>query len=324
MSARRRRATIAVGAVLAAAALVAPAAGPAGLEGYVGGKFCNACHKSTNADIVAAQAKTSHVFALWAVAEQGGERKVVGDFATAPAFKQSDVAWVLGRGLRQQAYIGSDFKALPGEWTVSHKEWQATASADARKECIACHTSGYDVTAGEWKDEGVTCEACHGPGANHAKSSTEQKKATAFNPKSQPPDRRAMICGRCHSRGKNPDGLPFAVGFKPGDDLTKVFTLDTTWEQGARQSQYNDLVAGKHLAAGVDCDTCHDPHGVVTGTSHQLRKPADELCLGCHSADKLTPAQHTPPADCVRCHMPAGSHQFEKPKSVPPGTAHWH
>ena len=167
----------------------------------------------------------------------------------------------------------------------------------------------------------MTCEACHGPGADHAKN--KGILAAIVRPAQLPPDRQAMICGRCHARGTNPDGLPFAAGYVPGQDLTQFLALDAQTELGARNSQYNDLVRGKHLAAGVTCVTCHDPHGAA-GIQHQLRKPADELCLGCHSADKLTGAQHSPAKDCARCHMPQGSHQFEKPQVVPPGTPHWH
>ncbi|CAG0942783.1 hypothetical protein BROC_02001 [Candidatus Brocadiaceae bacterium] len=33
-----------------------------------------------------------------------------------------------------------------------------------RKKCLECHTTGYDKTTGRYSEEGVTCEACHGPG----------------------------------------------------------------------------------------------------------------------------------------------------------------
>ncbi len=31
-------------------------------------------------------------------------------------------------------------------------------------ECLECHTTGYDLEAGTFQFEGVTCEICHGPG----------------------------------------------------------------------------------------------------------------------------------------------------------------
>ncbi|MDP7111202.1 MAG: multiheme c-type cytochrome, partial [Myxococcota bacterium] len=33
--------------------------------------------------------------------------------------------------------------------------------------CLRCHTTGYDPRNGEYAQEGVTCEGCHGPGAGY-------------------------------------------------------------------------------------------------------------------------------------------------------------
>ncbi len=72
-----------------------------------------------------------------------------------------------------------------------------------RKTCLKCHTTGYDEATGEYSEEGVTCEACHGPGEVYSyfmeigKASEGQKIAkvgtygTSYN-----------VCGPCHhSRG---------------------------------------------------------------------------------------------------------------------------
>lgn len=66
-----------------------------------------------------------------------------------------------------------------------------------REKCEKCHTTGYDEKTGEYAEEGVTCEACHGPGEMFAKFMGEGKLAEA-----------AMVthdvfsyevCGRCHT-----------------------------------------------------------------------------------------------------------------------------
>jgi hypothetical protein len=72
-----------------------------------------------------------------------------------------------------------------------------------RKSCLKCHTTGYDEATGKYSEEGVTCEACHGPGEvfsyfmDIGKAPEGQKIAkvgtfgTPYN-----------ICGPCHhSRG---------------------------------------------------------------------------------------------------------------------------
>jgi hypothetical protein len=37
-----------------------------------------------------------------------------------------------------------------------------------RKTCLKCHTTGYDEATGDYAEEGVTCEACHGPGETYS------------------------------------------------------------------------------------------------------------------------------------------------------------
>ena len=65
---------------------------------------------------------------------------------------------------------------------------------------------------------------------------------------------------------------------------------------------------------GVTCASCHDVHG--TDNYAQLRKPADKICLDCHSTTSpngphvASMEEHThhkdgsPGSQCVACHMP--------------------
>ena len=39
------------------------------------------------------------------------------------------------------------------------------------KDCVSCHVTGYNEKDGTYKEEGVTCEVCHGPGADYSKMS---------------------------------------------------------------------------------------------------------------------------------------------------------
>ncbi len=55
------------------------------------------------------------------------------------------------------------------------ERWQATkftsyARLDEVEDgtpCLPCHTTGYDARSGEYVQEGVTCEECHGPGSGY-------------------------------------------------------------------------------------------------------------------------------------------------------------
>ena len=53
--------------------------------------------------------------------------------------------------------------------------------------CLVCHVTGYDPATATWQQDGVSCEACHGP-------------APADHPNEpMPVYRTADLCGRCHS-----------------------------------------------------------------------------------------------------------------------------
>ncbi len=78
--------------------------------------------------------------------------------------------------------------------------------------------------------------------------------------------------------------------------------------------QGNDFVRSVMYRKGITCSSCHDVHG--TENYAQLRKPANRICLDCHSTTSpngphvATMEQHTynkdgsPARLCVACHMP--------------------
>jgi len=67
--------------------------------------------------------------------------------------------------------------------------------------CVKCHVTGYERDGGfidyELTPEmaGVQCEACHGPGSEHAAAPTE--KSMAKNP-------GAELCRQCHTERQDP------------------------------------------------------------------------------------------------------------------------
>jgi hypothetical protein len=65
-----------------------------------------------------------------------------------------------------------------------------------RRQCLKCHTTGYNEKTNEYNEENVTCEACHGPGELYAQFMSTGKLAEAatlargtFSFK---------VCGNCH------------------------------------------------------------------------------------------------------------------------------
>jgi hypothetical protein len=167
--------------------------------------------------------------------------------------------------------------------------------------CFGCHTTGSSI-AGRFDEThlvpGVTCEACHGPGAGHVQSMTDETVASSatgkqsiFNSAHLAPADAVDFCGACH-------GTWWDV------KLAGVKGVST-----ARSAPYR-LVTSKCWGKGdarLTCTACHDPH-------EQLQTDAaayDKACLKCHAnspesskiASHLNPACPVATKRCTSCHM---------------------
>lgn len=278
-----------------------------GKPGYKGTAACRMCHQAMHKPIVEGHAKTAHPKAL-----QKADGSIA-DFASNTAFTKEKVAFVLGKGRNEQAFIGASFRVLPAVWDVKAKAWKPHGSTDGSTQCIGCHVTGYDPNTKTFSEMGVGCEGCHGPGAAHA---DKPSKETAPDLKKLSAKQQAMVCGQCHSAGKDPSGkFAFPVNFKPGVDLSSVFVDAKPTGPGPNQ-QYSEMLQGKHGQMGMSCTTCHDPHGAAA-SAKQLKKPVNDLCLGCHAGTIKDMATHAPGAPagatCATCHMPGGQHAFKSP-----------
>lgn len=268
---------------------------------YIGERECSDCHR----DIASSQKTSAHVMALHEASEEG----ILADFAQgedvrmvqfpdsdeARAFGIEDVAYVIGSGRYAQAFlyeIESDvYRVFPAEWNVAESSWQPLSLADSwddpaydwNTNCAGCHTTGYDTTSGEWVDEGVQCEACHGPGLVHVEAADDagsrpSEEELQFIRDSIVLSPDAQICGQCHSRGTDGD-FAFSTTYLPGQSLLESFTLASMddpvhWWNGshAKQSnmQFNEWLNSAHSSALSDM---------------QSSDYADDSCLACHSTD---------------------------------------
>lgn len=155
----------------------------------------------------------------------------------------------------------------------------AGASYVGNKACVECHAdqvSHFDTAThsrlalSEEKVGDTGCEACHGPGSLHVKSSGA--RGTIVNPQKSP-----ETCFQCHLDKRGEMHLPNA----------------------------HPVLAGK-----VSCSDCHDPHkgGAVKGGGVNLAS-ANETCTVCHTQQKgpFIYEHNAMREGCTVCHNPHGS-----------------
>ncbi|MCH2100935.1 MAG: ammonia-forming cytochrome c nitrite reductase subunit c552 [Planctomycetes bacterium] len=226
----------------------------------------------------------------------------------------------------------------PGDllhWTGREQNWNSM--------CAECHSTGlvrnYQVEENRFDthyfEMDVSCEACHGPGADHvtwAENPSKQVQSTGPHGLSvdltdrsggfwtleegavtrtrtaaPSPDNMLQGCALCHSRRR-----PLVDGTEPGEHLLETHQLEWIrdplyFSDGQIRDEvyvHGSFLQSKMHAAGVRCNDCHDPHSL------KLRAPGNALCAQCHDPGTFdTPKHHFHPtgsagASCIACHMP--------------------
>jgi hypothetical protein len=92
-----------------------------------------------------------------------------------------DLSYVIGGYYRQANFTDENGYLLTGQsgdttqWNVWTRQWAAYHGGEQLSfDCARCHATGYSPdghqsglagVTGTWHEEGVGCEACHGPGS---------------------------------------------------------------------------------------------------------------------------------------------------------------
>jgi hypothetical protein len=248
-----------------------------------------------------------------------------------------DLLWAFGSGHMGQTYIyqseGKFYEAhlsfyvgpqvldiTPGQSheipaSLEEAEGRPMPAAETRR-CFGCHTTASTTSnqfAPNQSFPGVTCEACHGPGAKHvaaARAHTDKRgSGLILNPAGFGRVDYVDFCGACHRTwqdvvsGHLTSAGVFNVRFAP-------YRLENSrcWTEGDGR---------------LTCVACHDPHEPL------VHNPAsyDATCLECHvatAAEKRTAYRSGAPCpvaakNCVTCHMP----KVEPPNLHSTFTDHW-
>ena len=156
---------------------------------------------------------------------------------------------------------------------------------DAR-DCFSCHATAAVSEARLQTDKltpGISCEGCHGPGANHiaAMKARDFANKQILNPGRFDTNGQTEFCGACHRTWAQvmmmpPQGVG-NVRFQP----YRIF--------GSKCFDFEDR--------RISCTACHNPH-------EEMRRDQsfyDSRCLACHQTE--TPCK-VGKRNCAECHMP--------------------
>jgi hypothetical protein len=239
---------------------------------------------------------------------------------------------VTGSGVRGATYLywqGDRLYELPvSYWTNGH-QWinspgyengSADFSRPVNPGCLECHatyirplspdpdTNRYDRDS---LVTGITCERCHGPGAEHvarekAGSASASTGQSILNPANFSRDRQVDLCALCHN-GVQREPIAPAFSYIPGKPLSDYFTLlqtDPAEHPDVHGNQVGLLQRSRcYLSSpNMTCSTCHDVHA-----KEQPAATYSAKCLTCHQWQSCGLAKtkgHSIAKNCIDCHMP--------------------
>lgn len=249
------------------------------------------------------------------------------------------IAWDTER--KRWFHLYPDERIEPGDylhWTGWSQRWNLM--------CAECHSTNlrknFDPESQTyrtaWDEINVSCQACHGPGADHVRwartwpeGETPAPGETQLVADFAVGDSRYQVeqCARCHSRRSlvsedDRHGRPFLDDF-----------LVSTLREGLYHADgqildevyvYGSFVQSQMYRRGVRCTDCHNPHTL------QRKAEGNALCVECHQTapperfptlqrkDYDTPDHHHHPvgsdgASCAKCHMPERTYMVVDPRS---------
>jgi hypothetical protein len=285
---------------------------------YAGSRVCAGCHEGRYRQ----WRKSPHARMLRSPRRDASS--VLAHFTGSAPFPPSEIAFVLG-SRNVQRFIsrkGDSFVVRTPIWMIRARDWNLSywREMDWLKLCAGCHTTGFNPFQGQFAEEGISCEACHGPGRRHAQS---RKAGDIVHPGKIPEMRRSMICESCHTTGHDATGeYRFPVGYLPGSDLRRFyfgltpkpgqddvsFKGDGSYED--RHTQYLFWRSRMLIREGETCDLCKNfrvARRENQGTGPRTMTPR-EFCLSCHDGTVVPPPRFHPadgiPENCGSCHPP--------------------
>jgi DmsE family decaheme c-type cytochrome len=170
----------------------------------------------------------------------------------------------------------------------------------------------------------VLCESCHGDGTAHIESAGETPIVQTMKGRAG-----AATCVTCHKEGKQ--NRSFTMGVHAASDVVNCTSCHSVHASDPKaipllkkpqtelcgschptqKAAFRDKPFAHRLGrGGMECASCHDPHG-RPGDDMLKKTSAHELpCLSCHAEKRgpfVYPHVEGVNGDCRTCHEPHGS-----------------
>lgn len=265
---------------------------------------------------------------------------------------EQSIDFIIGSGNKGQSFAyqtpAGELYELPVVWYPEINAWGMAPGFERpdhngvrrqiTRDCMFCHNAYPDVpmhtdrtgdphTYPSALPEGIGCQRCHGPGADHVRvayeptATVEQLQGSIFNSGRLEPAMQDQECYQCHYQ---PDSQTMSIvrrpergtyGHRSGvpfDDYA-VF-VDHSPDRQADRFQINHHPYRLRMSrcftesnGALNCLTCHDPHQKVPEADRIAHYRT--ACLTCHVFDDCDTAamqvesSSLDNVDCLSCHM---------------------
>ena len=241
---------------------------------------------------------------------------------------------VIGSGARGQTYLywsGDELYELPvSYWTEGHqwinspgyRDGTANFARHVDPRCLECHATYIKPLSPDPQTniyekaslvDGISCESCHGPGAEHVANESRSSAGPAkrgdraiLNPAKFERDRQIDQCALCHN-GTQREELAPAFSYLPGKPLDKYLApnpLDAVDRPDVHGNQVGLLKRSRcYLSSpAMTCSTCHNVHAPERAAAEYSAR-----CLSCHQWQNCGVSRKMGSKiakNCIDCHMP--------------------
>jgi len=237
---------------------------------------------------------------------------------------------VVGSGRKGQTYLywkNDGLYELPVSYWTELKRWinspgYVDGSADFDRpvtpRCVECHATYFQALGPSPTDNlfnkrnfvlGISCERCHGPGADHVRQqgsgAQRANDGKGMAPVGLTREEQIDVCAQCHG-GVGQEIAP-AFSFVPGARLSDYINLhrpapDERVDVHGNQVALLERSRCFQSSPAMTCSFCHDPHAPERPAARY-----SDRCIACHQPQKCGLYAKLGPqiaANCVDCHMP--------------------